>query len=175
MRFTNRHCSVQYSSFIPVRCHYFSKQAVTPTSQFSLQSQTVWRLVRDSPLKRVKQILCPSCAVRNCSAEGSLHIFRPLRRYLGGRRLQDSDVEMALREWKSRLVLRMNFWTRTVPHSFHGVFSKTMLLQWNTRAVLNVVITSYLVPVTYELGSWAALVCMPADVTSQIMIYVYFF
>jgi len=35
-----------------------------------------------------------------CFAEGSGHILRPLRQYLGGRRFQDSEVEMALREWK---------------------------------------------------------------------------
>jgi len=85
-------------------------------------------------------------------AEGSFHIFRPLRQYLGGCRLQDSYAELALREWQSRFVLRMNFWTRTVPHSFHGILSKTMILQWNTRAMLNAVMTFYLVPVTYELG-----------------------
>jgi len=93
------------------------------------------------------------CVELYCFAEGSFHIFRPLREYLGGRRFLDSEVEMALREWKSRLVLRMNFWTRTVPHCFHGILSKTMILQWNKRAMLNVVMTSYLVPVTYELGS----------------------
>jgi hypothetical protein len=35
-----------------------------------------------------------------CFAEGSGLIFRPLRQHLGGRRIQDGEVEMALREWK---------------------------------------------------------------------------
>ena len=38
-------------------------------------------------------------------------------------------------------------------HCFHGILSKTVILQWNTRAMLKVVMASYLVPFTCELGS----------------------
>lgn len=44
-----------------------------------------------------------------CLAEESGHFSGPL----GGRRFQDSEVEMAVREWKSQFVLRRSFWTRT--------------------------------------------------------------
>ena len=40
-----------------------------------------------------------------------------------------------------------------MPRFFHGILSKTTILQLNTRAMLKVVMTSYLVPVTYEIGS----------------------
>jgi len=53
------------------------------------------------------------CVELYCFAEGSGHIIRPPRQFLGGRRFQDSEVEMALYEWKSRFVLRSNSWTRT--------------------------------------------------------------
>jgi len=45
-----------------------------------------------------------------------------------------------------------------------------MVHQWNTHAVLKVVMTSYLILLINELGSRAALVCMPADLTLQIVI-----
>jgi len=49
------------------------------------------------------------CVELYCFAEGSGHIFRPLRQCLGSRRFPDSEVEMALREWISRFVLRRDF------------------------------------------------------------------
>jgi hypothetical protein len=69
-------------------------------------------------------------------AEGSGHIFKPLRKYLGGRRFQESEVEMTLREWKFRFVLLSNFWTRTNASLFsRNTFKNSDILLAYTRYV----------------------------------------